>query len=31
MKLCIGINDFDFIACSGAGIAGYLDDKKIYK
>jgi hypothetical protein len=26
MKLCIGLNDFDFIACS-AGFAGYVDDK----
>jgi hypothetical protein len=26
MKLCIGLSDFDFIACS-AGFAGYVDDK----
>jgi hypothetical protein len=27
MKLCIGLSDFDFIACSDAGFVGYVDNK----
>jgi hypothetical protein len=28
MKLCIGLSDFDFIACS-ASFAGYVNDKNL--
>jgi hypothetical protein len=28
MKLCIGLSDFDFIACS-VGLAGYEDNKNL--